>query len=98
MGDDAVLAFITPPDAGKEGTPLQSLVGFERVHVPAGESVTVTIEPELSHFSHVDRAGKRHALAGEYSLKFGLKESQAHGMGYAEATVAATLNAEALVL
>ena len=38
--DDVVLGFISPPGAGKGGLPLQSLFGFERVHVKAGETVS----------------------------------------------------------
>merc|ERR1719440_639698 len=41
--DDSVLGFLKPPGAGKNGIPLQSLFGFERVHVKAGESMQVKI-------------------------------------------------------
>lgn len=34
--DDVVLGFLVPPNAGKDGVPLQTLFGFERVHVKAG--------------------------------------------------------------
>merc|ERR1711879_474922 len=60
--DDVVLAFASAPGAGKNGLPLQDLVGFERVHVKAGETTTVTIQPEVSMFSQVDTAGKRYPL------------------------------------
>jgi len=43
--DDVVLAFASAPGAGQNGIPLQDLVGFERVHVKAGESAVVTIQP-----------------------------------------------------
>ena len=33
--DDVVLGFLVPPGAGVNGVPLQTLFGFERVHVPA---------------------------------------------------------------
>lgn len=39
--DDVVLGFMVPPGAGVDGVPLQTLFGFERVHVPAGQSVSV---------------------------------------------------------
>jgi pre-mRNA-splicing factor SYF2/beta-D-xylosidase 4 len=39
--DDVVLGFIKPPGAGTNGVPLQTLFGFERVHVKAGETVQV---------------------------------------------------------
>lgn len=31
--DDVVLGFLVPPGAGENGVPLQTLFGFERVHV-----------------------------------------------------------------
>lgn len=96
--DDAVLAFAAAPGAGTNGLPKQELVGFERVHVKAGESTVVTIQPELSMFSQVDESGKRYPLAGEYKIWFGLESTKSLGMGYAETTVQATLDAAAIVL
>lgn len=87
--DDVVLAFASAPGAGKNGIPLQDLVGFERVHVKAGETTTVMIQPELSLFSQVDIDGNRYPLAGEYHVRFGLKQTAALGMGYAETTLKA---------
>lgn len=82
--DDVVLGFLTPPGAGQGGVPLQTLFGFERVHVKAGQSVTVFLYPTLEHFAQVDAAGKRAALAGEYRVHVGVAETAAFGMGYAE--------------
>merc|ERR1712070_342081 len=93
--DDVVLAFASAPGAGKDGLPLQDLVGFERAHVKAGESVVITIQPELSMFSQVDAGGKRYPLPGDYTIRFGLEESADQGtMGFAETTVKATVNSE----
>jgi hypothetical protein len=36
--DDVVLGFLTPPRAGIGGVPLQSLFGFERVHLRSGKA------------------------------------------------------------
>jgi beta-D-xylosidase 4 len=55
--DDVVLGFITPPNAGKDGAPLKSLFGFERVHVRAGATVTVWLYPAATDFAPVDAAG-----------------------------------------
>merc|ERR1719310_1848419 len=63
--DDVVLGMMTPPGAGKNGIPLQTLFGFERVHVKAGESVTVNIYPEYSHFAQADADGVLRAHSGE---------------------------------
>merc|ERR1712054_738000 len=76
--DDVVLGFLVPPGAGKAGVPLQSLFGFERVHVKAGQTARVTIKSELSEFQQVNLEGQRYALPGEYLVKFGV---QAPGMG-----------------
>lgn len=43
-GDEVVLAFLSPPNAGVDGAPLQSLFAFQRVHVQIGAEVTVDID------------------------------------------------------
>ena len=87
--DDVVLGFLTPPDAGKNGVPLQQLYGFERVHVKAGCSVAVSLYPELAQFTQVDAKGERYELPGQYTFRFGVATQQAglQGMGYAEHTI-----------
>eukprot|EP00440_Ansanella_granifera_P058946 gb/GFBE01063890.1/.p1 GENE.gb/GFBE01063890.1/~~gb/GFBE01063890.1/.p1 ORF type:complete len:787 (+),score=165.40 gb/GFBE01063890.1/:1-2361(+) len=90
--DDAVLGFLTPPGAGKDGVPLQTLFGFERVHVKAGETVTVWLYPSLADFTHVDLAGTRHALPGAYKVHFGVQETAVHGMGYVATSLVAHLD------
>ncbi len=85
--DDVVLGFITPPGAGTNGTPLQELFGFERVFVPAGQTVTVYLGAQGVFFTHVDKTGVRRATSGEYKITFGVKETSALGMGFAETSV-----------
>eukprot|EP00040_Diaphanoeca_grandis_P030520 m.180510 g.180510 ORF g.180510 m.180510 type:complete len:788 (+) comp32023_c1_seq1:116-2479(+) len=87
--DDVVLGFVTPPGAGVDGVPLQSLFGFERVHVKAGETVTVYLYPALTDFAVIDHDGRHQATAGEYTFKFGVKETFEHGQGYAEHSIVA---------
>jgi len=82
--DDVVLGFLTPPGAGKNGIPLQTLFGFERVHVKAGETVTVWLYPAFSDFSQSQLSGDRYALAGEYRVHFGVSATSGQGMGFAE--------------
>lgn len=82
--DDVVLGLMTPPGSGKDGVPLQTLFGFERVHVKAGTSVVVNIYPEYSHFAQVDSDGVQRPHLGEYKIRFGLQEAEQLGMGYAE--------------
>merc|ERR1712187_684967 len=82
--DDVVLGFLTPPGAGKDGVPLQTLFGFERVHVKAGQNVTVSLYPSATDFMHVDRQGRRTVLAGDYTVRFGVRDTAACGMGFVE--------------
>eukprot|EP00035_Acanthoeca_spectabilis_P021740 m.439948 g.439948 ORF g.439948 m.439948 type:complete len:893 (-) comp18447_c0_seq1:44-2722(-) len=82
--DDVVLGFITPPGSGTNGIPLKQLFGFDRVHVPAGQSRSVYLYPELTNFAQVGPTGERTVLAGEYTVQFGLKESSTLGMGFSE--------------
>ena len=87
--DHVVLGFITPPGADQNGTPLQTLFGFERVHVKAGETVTVYIYPAATDFTLVDTVGVRGVVPGDYTVRFGVRETEAHGMGFAEHTITA---------
>ena len=87
--DDVVLGFIAPPGAGTGGLPLQTLFGFERVHVPAGETVSVWLYPALTEFAHAAPSGERVPLAGEYKVWFGSAAAAKHGMGYVEASLSA---------
>jgi hypothetical protein len=82
--DDVVLGFMVPPGAGTNGVPLQSLFGFERVHVKAGETVQVNLYPSLADFTTTMLDGAKQALAGEWTIKFGVKETLEHGQGYSE--------------
>eukprot|EP00036_Acanthoecidae_sp_10tr_P011461 CAMPEP_0182926670 /NCGR_PEP_ID=MMETSP0105_2-20130417/12199_1 /TAXON_ID=81532 ORGANISM="Acanthoeca-like sp., Strain 10tr" /NCGR_SAMPLE_ID=MMETSP0105_2 /ASSEMBLY_ACC=CAM_ASM_000205 /LENGTH=895 /DNA_ID=CAMNT_0025064571 /DNA_START=14 /DNA_END=2701 /DNA_ORIENTATION=+ len=82
--DDVVLGFITPPNAGQNGNPIKQLFGFERVHVPAGQSISVYLYPEMTEFAPVNEAGERSPVTGDYKVQFGLPETSTLGMGLAE--------------
>ena len=82
--DDVVLGFLVPPGAGTNGVPLQELFGFERVFVRAGETVTVYLGAQGVRFTQADAAGVRRVLPGDYTVRFGVRETAAHGMGFAE--------------
>ena len=82
--DDVVLGFMKPPGAGENGVPLQTLFAFERVHVKAGETVSVNLYPSLTDFTATQLDGTKEALAGEWTVQFGVKETFEHGQGYAE--------------
>ena len=82
--DDVVLGFLVPPGAGRDGVPLQELFGFERVFVRAGQTVTVYLGAQGVRFTQADGGGVRRFLAGTYTLRIGVREAAAHGMGFAE--------------
>ena len=84
--DHVVLGMLTPPGAGTNGVPLQSLWGFERVFVKAGETVTVEMYPSLTEFTQVDELGARHVHPGSYTFRFGIEEMPAD-QGFVEHTV-----------
>ena len=86
--DHVVLGFLTPPGAGQNGVPLQTLFGFERVHVKAGESVSVWLYPSVSAFAQPSALdGVLTPHPGAYKIRFGLASGHKHGMGFAELDV-----------
>jgi len=81
--DDVVLGFIQPPGAGENGVPLQSLFGFERIQLQAGETKTVYLGAQMADFTAVDAKGKRHPLIGKHKVFFGVPDTRTLGQGYA---------------
>ncbi|KAL1511868.1 hypothetical protein AB1Y20_005152 [Prymnesium parvum] len=70
--DEVVLGFLIPPKAGEDGRPLQDLFDFKRVHVRAGQRVTVWLEaPQLS-FALVNDAGHHVVTEGDFTVRFGV--------------------------
>ena len=67
----------------------QELFGFERVHVLAGQTVTVYLGAQGVRFTQADVDGVRRALPGLYTVRFGVAETVAYGMGFAELVVEA---------
>lgn len=90
--DDVVLGFLTPPGAGVNGMPLRYLFGFERVHVKAGQTVSVFLYPQMRHFvHHLGVDGQRRVVPGHYTVEFGIREMRAYGQ-YARHALSATLD------
>jgi hypothetical protein len=87
--DDAVLGFLIPPGAGQGGVPLQTLFGFDRVHVKAGQTVTVWLFPNLNDFTQVHVDGRREAAVGTYKFRFGVAETAQYGQGFVEHSMTA---------
>ena len=89
--DEVALGFLVPPGAGVGGVPLQTLFDFQRVHVKAGATATVTLVPSLMDFALAQLDGTLVATAGVWGVKVGVKETQAHGGGYAEVNITAAV-------
>ncbi|MEY4761949.1 MAG: hypothetical protein RLZZ200_1805 [Pseudomonadota bacterium] len=72
-GDEVVQGYLRTPQA--DG-PIQTLVGFSRVHIEAGASrdVSFTLDPRL--LSSVDGKGDRAVLPGRYLLTLGGAQPQ----------------------
>jgi len=81
--EDAVLGFITPPGAGTNGVPLKYLFGFDKVHVPRGQTVSLSLYPTVVDFSIVNSKGDREPNPGQYRVEFGIPETSQLGQGYA---------------
>ena len=52
-------------------SPLQVLLGYERVHVRAGQTVSVDVAIEPSKFQFADAAGNLRDAAGEWAVWLG---------------------------
>merc|ERR1712083_290645 len=48
-GAETVMPFLASPNAGNDGEPIQTLVAFDKIHVPAGQTVVTELEIK-SHF------------------------------------------------
>ncbi len=59
------------------------------MHVKAGQSVTVNIYPALTDFALTQLDGTKVAVAGEWTVRFGVRETVAHGQGFAEVKLTA---------
>jgi len=68
-GDEVVELYLTPP-AG-EGLPLESLKGFERLHLAPGQSQTVTFPLAPRELAFADTKGKMRTRKGQYQVWVG---------------------------
>jgi hypothetical protein len=75
-GDDAVLYFIVPPNAGQNGNPLKYLAGFTRVTLNPGATTTVTFNVAANHLALPGVDGKLRTSAGEWIVQIGQGENQ----------------------
>jgi beta-glucosidase len=72
-GDEVVEAYLKSP---AEGAPIQSLAGFERVHLEPGATKQVTLKIAARSISTVDNDGNRSIVAGKYTLTVGGAQPQ----------------------
>jgi beta-glucosidase len=88
-GDEVVEAYLKTP---QPDGPIHSLVGFERVNIPAGESKEVAITIDPRSISSVDEKGNRAILEGKYALTLASAQPQeAQAKSEAGFTVTGTL-------
>ncbi|SRR5579883_23314 len=73
-GDEVAELYLTQPKAF--ATPLRELVGFQRVHLKAGESAHVSLTIDPRSIGQVDRAGTRVIVPGEYIVSLGSAQPQ----------------------
>ena len=72
-GTEVVLLFASAPNAGKHGVPRKQLVGFQRVFIRAGATVTVQLEVDRRRFEHSDNTGAMHSASGIWTLWTGVE-------------------------
>ena len=67
-GDEVVEAYLKTP---QPDGPIHSLIGFQRIHLQAGESRAVTLHFDPRTLSSVEDSGQRLILPGSYTLTLG---------------------------
>jgi len=68
-GDEVVQLYLSHPDV--DGAPIRSLVGFQRIHLAASASQTVTFPLHDRELSVVDENGARRVVPGPVDLWIG---------------------------
>eukprot|EP00051_Salpingoeca_urceolata_P017464 m.237925 g.237925 ORF g.237925 m.237925 type:complete len:786 (-) comp18961_c1_seq6:65-2422(-) len=74
-GDQVVLLFASPPDAGTDGRPLQQLMAFDRVSIPLNQTSMIKLAVPADQFALAQRDGTRQVAEGRWTLWVG-PESQ----------------------
>ena len=68
-GDEVAELYLTQPREYE--TPVRKLVGFQRVHLAAGESTRLSLTIDPRSLSPVDEKGNHIIRAGEYTISLG---------------------------
>ena len=75
--DEVAELYLTHP--GVSGSPLRALSGFQRIHLDAGKSQTVSFTLSGRDLSIVDEAGKRRIVPGKVEAWIGSGQPAAQG-------------------
>ena len=70
-GSHSVLAYVVPPNAGVDGAPLRSLIGFEKIWLEAGETKRVAVSITAHDLTVTKLEGGRVAAAGNWTIEVG---------------------------
>ena len=68
-GDEVVQLYLGRP--GMAGTPIRALAGFQRLHIPVGETRRVSFTLSARDLSTVDSNGERRIVPGQADLWIG---------------------------
>ena len=63
--------FAASPNAGVDGEPLQALVAFDKVHVPAGATVVTSLDLKAHHLAPAAITGERAVAKGTWKVWVG---------------------------
>jgi len=70
-GAETVMLFLASPNAGNDGEPIQTLVAFEKINVPAGQTVVTDLEINSQFFALASLTGERSVAKGVWKLWVG---------------------------
>jgi hypothetical protein len=81
-GDHIALLFASAPDgvAGKNGNPIQSLVGYERVTLQPGETTKLTIPVTTHALTLIDELGEGFTTEGDWKFWLGVQSDATKAM------------------
>jgi len=79
-GDDSVLYFVTPSNAGQNGVPLKYLAGFQRVSLTPGQSTTVSFDTLATDLSLPGIDGQYRTRTGPWGIQVGVGANSIQGV------------------
>jgi len=70
-GDDVVIYYVIPPDAGQDGNPIQYVAGFQRIHLYPGQSQIVSFSVTSQALRLADEDGMFRTKVGTWYVSIG---------------------------